>query len=155
MPKRRNSKKGGMDSASPSSYSDAASYALATAGPGNTQWDNTFLSSRSQVPGNALVGLQGQTVGGRRRSRSRRRSRRRSRKGGTLGGIISNALAPATLLAMQQSYKRKKGGKGKRRSQKGGFWGGIISQALTPFTLLAMQQTYRRKKSGNQTRRRS
>jgi hypothetical protein len=56
---------------------------------------------------------------------------------------------------MQQSYKRKKGGKGKRRSQKGGLWGGIISKALAPFTLLAMQQSYRRKKSDNQTRRRN
>jgi hypothetical protein len=72
-----------------------------------------------------------------------------------LSGIISNAIAPATLLAMQQSYKRKKGGKGKRRSQKGGYWSGIISTALAPFTLLAMQQSFRRKKSGNQTRRRS
>jgi hypothetical protein len=150
MPKRRNTKKGGMDSANPSSYSDAASYALATAGPANAQWDNTFLSSRSNVPGNALVGLQGQTVGGRRRTRSQRRSR----KGGVLGGIISNAIAPATLLAMQQSYKRKKGGKGKRRSQKGGFWGGIINNALAPFSLLAMQQSFRRKKGGK-TRRRS
>jgi len=156
MPKRRNSKRTrtGGDSANPGSYSDAASYALATAGSGNTQYANTFDISRSQVPGNALVGLQGQTVGGRRR---RSRSRRRSRKGGVLGGIISNALAPATLLAMQQSYKRKKGGKGKRRSrkQKGGLWSGIISKAAAPFTLLAMQQSYRRKKSGNQTRRRS
>jgi hypothetical protein len=119
MPKRRNTKrtrKGGMDSANPSSYSDAASYALATAGPANTQWDNTFLSSRSQVPGNALVGLQGQTVGGRRkRSRSKSRSKSRSQKGGFWGGIISKALTPFTLFAIQQSYRRKKSGNQTRR----------------------------------------
>jgi hypothetical protein len=122
MAKRRNSKrtrKGGMNSASPSSYSDAASYALATAGNTNTQYDNVFDQSRSHVPGNALVGLQGQTVGGRRRrsrsrSRSRSRTRSRSQKGGLLG-IISKALAPFSLLAMQQSFRRKKGGKGTRR----------------------------------------
>jgi len=121
MPKRRNSKKGGMDSASPSSYSDAASYALATVGPGNTQYNNTFDISKSNVPGNALVGLQGQTVGGRRKrsrsvSKSRSRSRRKSQKGGFWGGIISQALTPFTLVAMQQSFRRKKGGKTRRRS---------------------------------------
>ena len=117
MAKRRNSKKGG--------YSDAASYALATVGTANTQYNNVFDISKSQVPGNALVSLNGkQTVGGRRsRSRSRNKSRSRSRS--------------------------------RRRSQKGGLWGGIISKALAPFTLLAMQQSYRRKTRGNQTRRRS
>lgn len=154
MPKRRNSKrtrKGGMNSASPSTYSDAASYALATAGSANTQYNNVFDIGINNQRGNGLIGLQGQTVGGGRS----RRNQSRSRKGGVLGGIISTAAAPATLLAMQQSYKRKKGGKGKRRSQKGGLWGGIISKALAPFTLLAMQQSYRRKKSDNQTRRRN
>lgn len=127
MPKRRNTKrsrKGGMDSASPQSYSDAASYALATAGNANTQYNNTFDISRSHVPGNALVGLQGQKVGGRRkrsrsrssRSRSRSRSRRMSQKGGFWGEVISTAIAPFSLLAMQQSYRRKKGGKTRRRS---------------------------------------
>jgi hypothetical protein len=122
MPKRRNTKrtcKGGMNSASPSSYSDAASYALATVGSGNTQYNNTFDISKSNVPGNALVGLQGQTVGGRRkrrRSRSMSRSRRRTQKGGFWGGIINNALAPFSLLAMQQSFRRKKGGKTRRRN---------------------------------------
>jgi hypothetical protein len=124
MAKRRHSKRtrrGGMNSASPSSYSDAASYALATAGNANTQYNNVFDISRSHVQGNALVGLQGQTVGGRRRrsrcrsgGRSGGRSRRRSQKGGFLG-IISKALAPFSLLAMQQSFRRKKGGKGTRR----------------------------------------
>jgi hypothetical protein len=123
MPKRRNTKrtrKGGMDSASPSSYSDAASYALATVGTGNTQYNNTFDISKSRVPGNALVGLQGQTVGGRRKrsrsmSKSRSRSRSRSQKGGYWSGIISTALAPFTLLAMQQSFRRKKSGNQTRR----------------------------------------
>jgi hypothetical protein len=118
MAKKRQSKRtrrGGTGSASPSSYSSAASYALETVGPANTQWGNTFDISKSNVPGNALVGLQGQTVGG-RRSRSRsRRSRSRTQKGGLWGEIISTALAPFTLLAMQQSYRRKKGGKGTRR----------------------------------------
>jgi hypothetical protein len=112
--KRTRTRKGGTGSASPSSYSSAASYALKTVGPANTQYDNVFDISKSNAPGNALVGLQGQTVGGRRRSR-RSRGRSRSQKGGLWGEIISTALAPFTLLAMQQSYRRKKGGKGTRR----------------------------------------
>jgi len=111
-----------MNSASPSSYSDAASYTLATAGNSNTQYDNVFDVGKNNHHGNGLVGLQGQTVGGRkRRSRSRSRSqsggrrKRRSQKGGLWGGIISKALTPFGLLAMQQSYKRKKGGKQTRR----------------------------------------
>ncbi len=106
MSKKRNSKKGG--------YSDAASYALATAGPANVQWDNVFDSSKSHVPGNALVSLQGQTVGGRGK---RSRSRRRSQKGGFWGEIISQALTPFTLLAMQQTFRRKKSGNQTRRSR--------------------------------------
>jgi len=130
MAKRRISKrprKGG-NSANPNSYSDSASYALATAGDANAQYDNVFDSSNNQSQGNGLVGLQGQTVGGgRRRSRSRSQSRSRSRS---------------------QSRSRS-------RSQKGGLWTGIISKALTPFGLLAIQQSYRRKSTGKQTRRRS
>ena len=127
MQRKRNSKrtrKGGVNSASPSSYSDAASYALATAGNTNQQYANTFDIGKNNQQGNALVGLQGQTVGGiRRRSRSRSQSRSRSRgrsrsqKGGFWGGLISNALAPFSLLAMQQSFRRKTGGaKTRRRS---------------------------------------
>ena len=121
MPKRRNSKrtrKGGMNSASPSSYSSAATYALATAGNSDTQYNNVFDIGKNNQQGNGLIGLQGQTVGGRRkRSRSRSRSRRRSRsqKGGFWSGIISTALTPFSLVAMQQSYRRKKGGKTRRR----------------------------------------
>ena len=126
MPKRRNSKKGGMNSASPSTYSSAATYALATAGDANTQYNNVFDIGKNNHHGNGLVGLQGQTVGGRRRSRSRSRSRSQSRG---------------------QSRSRS-------RSQKGGFWG-VINNALAPFSLLAMQQTFRRKKGGSKTRRRS
>ena len=123
MPKKRNSKrtcKGGMNSAIPSAYSDAASYALATAGNTNTQYSNVFDIGKNNQQGNGLVGLQGQTVGGRRRSRSRGRrrrgSRKRSQKGGFWGGLISNALAPFSLLAMQQSFRRKKGTNQTRRS---------------------------------------
>lgn len=126
MPKkRRNSKKGGMHSANPAAYSSAATYALATAGDTNTQYNNVFDISRSNQPGNALVGLQGQTVGGRRKSRRQSRGRSQSRS---------------------QSRSRS-------RSQKGGLWG-VINKALVPFGLLAMQQTYRRKKGGSKTCRR-
>jgi hypothetical protein len=125
MPKRRNSKRnraGGTHSANPSAYSDAASYALATAGNSNTQYSNVFDIGKNNQQGNGLVGLQGQRVGGgrsrgrgRSQGRSRGRKRSRSQKGGFWGGLISNALAPFSLLAMQQSFKRKNNGNQTRR----------------------------------------
>ena len=121
MPKRRNSKRtrtGGINAANPASYSSAATYALASAGNSDTQYNNVFDIGKNNQQGNGLVGLQGQTVGGRRKrssSRSRSRSRSRSQKGGFWGGLISNALAPFSLLAMQQSFRRKKGANQTRR----------------------------------------
>ena len=117
MKNTKRNRKGGMNSASPSSYSDAASYALATAGNLNTQYNNVFDIGINNQRGNGLIGIQGQTVGGGRsrrrknKSKNKSKSRRKSQKGGLWGGIISTALAPFTLLAMQQSFRRKKGGR--------------------------------------------
>ena len=54
---------------------------------------------------------------------SRRRSS--SKKGGYwgLGSVINTAVVPGTLLALQQSYRKKKTG-GRRTKKRGGRRGG-------------------------------
>ena len=45
----------------------------------------------------------------------------KSKRGGFLGSLINNAMVPATLFGLQQTYRRKKGGaKRTRRHQKHG-----------------------------------
>ncbi len=53
-------------------------------------------------------------------SRSARRSMSRSRRGGFLGNVLNQAIVPFSLLALNQTYKRKgsKMSKSKRRFRK-------------------------------------
>ena len=44
--------------------------------------------------------------------------KRRSRRGGLLGSLINNAVVPATLFGLQQTYRRKKGGAKRTRRHK-------------------------------------
>ena len=148
----------------------AAENALNIVGNGNQQWDNVFKGSGNTS--NALVPMN--KAGG---------SRRRKR-GGVLGEVINTALVPATILAMQNTYGRKRrgggttsttttttmppsgsmptmttmppaGGSRRRRGKKGGLWGEVINRGVVPFGILAMQQTYgRRRKQGGTKRRR-
>jgi hypothetical protein len=39
----------------------------------------------------------------------------RRKRGGFLGAVINQAVVPFSILAMQQSYRNKKGGKTRRR----------------------------------------
>jgi len=101
-------------SASPSTYSDAASYGRATVGDLNSQLNNSLKGHD-----NSLVGLQGQTVGPRPTSQSGGGSRKRSKKGGFWGQILNQAIVPFSLLGMQNTYRRKqKGGKNTRRKRR-------------------------------------
>ena len=43
---------------------------------------------------------------------------KRKRKGGNYGAIVNQALAPLTLLALQQGYSRRKRGSKKTKSRK-------------------------------------
>ena len=45
------------------------------------------------------------------------RRRKQSRRGGFLGSLINTAAVPGTLLALQQTYRRKRTG-GRKRSAK-------------------------------------
>ena len=51
------------------------------------------------------------------------RRRKQSRRGGFLGSLINTAVVPGTLLALQQTYKRKRTG-GRTRSSKAHRRGG-------------------------------
>jgi len=110
----RKARRGGGDSypaASPSTYSDSQSYMLATVGKGNVQYDNVFMSDKSNGTGNAIVGLQGQKAG-KKRAKSVKNTKKR--KGGYWGQVINQAIVPFSLLGLQQSYRRKHGTKKNR-----------------------------------------
>jgi len=144
--KRRHRMRGG--------YSSASTYGDYVNGNENVQFDRVFSQSGpyASVPGNMSIGAQGQNANmagmpnanslaliqnaGSRHSRKRR--------GGFLGEVINQALVPASLLTMQQTYKRNRS---QKAGKKGGFVGEVINQALVPATLLTMQQRYGRKKS--------
>lgn len=109
---RRRYKKGGNNSAGPaaanaSSYSDASSYMRATVGTSNQQYDNVFDSSKNTSNSNSIVGLQGQKAG--------KRGATKKKRGGYWSQVINQAIVPFTLLGMQQTYRRKKGGRKTRR----------------------------------------
>lgn len=103
--RRRHSRRhrGGAGAPNPSSYSSAAGYGVAVNGPTvQGQFDRTFMGNG---PAN-YTGVQGQMTGGRRTRRKR---------GGFLGEIINQAIVPFGILSMQQTYRKKHGGKTRTR----------------------------------------
>jgi hypothetical protein len=109
----RKHRRGGAGAASPSSYSDAASFMKATVGSGNQQYNNVFDIGKTNSQSNAIVGLEGQRAG-RRRSRSKKGGSKR-KKGGFWGHVINQAIVPFSILGMQQSYRRKRSGGSKTK----------------------------------------
>ena len=106
MPRKHSSKRrhrGGAGSPSPSSYSSASSYGVAVNGNVNSQMERAFSNG-----GNTAVGVQGQRAGS-------KRGGSRKKRGGFWGQVINQALAPLSILGMQQTYRRKRGGKKTRR----------------------------------------
>ena len=101
---------GGAGAPNPSSYSSAASYQMAVNGSANDQYNRVFdvAGPDGSNQSNAIVGLQGQRAGSRRRSR-------RHKKGGFWGEVINQAVVPLSLLAMQQRYGKKTKRGGSRR----------------------------------------
>jgi len=99
----------GGSAPNPSSYSSGATYGMAVNGSGNSQYDRVFEHS-GDVHSNTIIGLQGQKAG--RRSRVRR--------GGIWGQVINQAIVPFGILAAQQTYRKRKGGRKSRKAKKGG-----------------------------------
>ena len=87
-------------------YYSTQNWMLNTVGNGKTQWDNVFSNDKPFTGfGNALPSSNYKFhVGG--------KTRRRRRRGGNLGSVINQAIVPFGLLGLQQSFKRRKGGKG-------------------------------------------
>jgi hypothetical protein len=105
--KRSNRRRRGGGAANPSTYDSASTYMRATVGTGNQQYDNVFESSKNSSNSNSIVGLQGQRAG--------KRGGTKKRRGGYWSQVINQAIIPFTLLGLQQTYRRKKGGRKTRR----------------------------------------
>jgi hypothetical protein len=110
-------------------YSSATTYGEYVNGSGDSQFNRVFdqAGPYGQMPGNIIIGAQGQNVepasqiatpaqlaliqkAGRKRSHSRKH-----RKGGFLGEVVNQAIVPFTLLGMQNTYRRKRGGSRRTR----------------------------------------
>jgi len=121
----RRQRGGNGNAPNPSTYGSASSYGMAVNGTGGSQFDRVFNQNGPDAgtQSNSIVGVQGQNDnirpmwkqgGGKRR----RRSTSRSRKGGFFGQVINRAIVPLSILGMQQTYRRKRGGRKTRRNRR-------------------------------------
>jgi hypothetical protein len=115
-------RKGGKRKYRGGNYSSATGYNdYVNGASGNDQYNRVFSASSPYNTGNGLVGAQGQQVfhqpntGNSSLLNGGRRRRHRTRRGGNLGTILSQAVVPFSLLGLQQSYRKKRGGTRKRR----------------------------------------
>ena len=104
------------------SYSSASTYGSYVNGSGNSQFARTFDSTGEYASrlGNQYVGAQGQwstqegTPSQQNLSLIQSAGSRRKR-GGLIGEVINQAVVPVTLLALQNSYRKKGGSTRKNR----------------------------------------
>jgi hypothetical protein len=109
------------------SYQSASSYGEYVNGSTNAQFDRTVgvQGPYGQVQGNVIIGSQGQNIQpasmmpkdvnlDRIQSAGRRR-----RRGGFLGEVINQAIVPFALVGMQNTYRRRKGGRSRRTRRRG------------------------------------
>jgi hypothetical protein len=124
---RRRSKRGGTGGVA----SSAATYAMNTAGNGQTQWNNVFNNSETMnaYTGNGLwsTDLTKNVSGGIRpldttlgslMQGGRKGRRKRTRRGGNLLDVVGQAAVPFGLMALQQAYSKRTGKKGGRKSKR-------------------------------------
>lgn len=125
--RRRHKMRGGGNGVYP--YSSESTYGNYVNGDANSQYDRVFSQSGAyaSVPGNAIIGAQGQNA--------------------NMVGIPN----PSSLSLIQSAGSRRRNRKVKHHTKKrrGGFLGHVINQAIVPFGLLGMQQSYRRNKNSN------
>ena len=108
---RRNSKtkRRGGNVGTTVDYGNASNWMLNTVGTANQQYDNVFsVDSPFPAKGNTIVSLDGKHYAGGKRRRYKNSKRAR---GGNLAQVINQAVVPLGLLGLQQTYRRKKGGK--------------------------------------------
>jgi hypothetical protein len=108
-------------------YTSASSYGSYVNGSGNSQFERTFdqTGPYANRMGTDYVGAQGQlaTQPGQPSSQNlslvQSAGRRRRRRGGFLGSVINQAIVPFSILAAQQTYRKRRGGKRTRKSMGG------------------------------------
>ena len=101
----------------------ATEYVYSVVGSGDSQFSRTLdqAGAYGQIPGNIIIGTQGQNVqpasimptqaqlnlaqGG---------GRRRRKRGGFIGEVVNQAIVPFALVGMQNTYRRKRGGRSRR-----------------------------------------
>ena len=115
--RRHRVKRGGAN------YSSASTYGSYVNGSGNSQFSRTFdqTGQYANRVGTEYVGAQGQwanqpsSPNAQNLSLVQSAGKSRRKRGGVLGSVINQAIVPFGLLALQQSYRRKRGGKGTRK----------------------------------------
>ena len=112
--RNRKSKNKGGNVGTTVNYGSASNYMLKTVGDANRQYDDVFsVNSPFAGKGNTIVSLKGQYLGGKAKKRTRK-----AKKGGNLAQVINQAIIPFGLLGLQQSYRRKKGGKTRKHRRR-------------------------------------
>ncbi len=110
------------------SYQSGASYGDYVNGSANAQFERTLglQGPYGQVQGNVIIGAQGQNVTSPARiptdidlTRIQSAGRRRRRRGGFLGEVVNQAIVPFALVGMQNTYRRKRGGRSRRTRRRG------------------------------------
>jgi hypothetical protein len=115
----RKNKRGG------SSYSSAASYGEYVNGTANAQFDRVFSTSGpyASINSNTSIGAQGQNSTQPNLPSSQdltliQTAGKRGKRGGVWGEVINQAVVPVALLGMQQTYRKKQGGRKTRKNGK-------------------------------------
>jgi hypothetical protein len=108
------------------SYSSASTYGTYVNGDAGAQYNRVFdqAGAYGQLPGNIIIGAQGQNVPSASQIPNSSQlalvqtAGKRRKKGGFLGEVVSQAIVPFTLLGMQQTYRRKRGGSRRTRTRR-------------------------------------
>jgi hypothetical protein len=108
-------------------YSSASTYGSYVNGSGDSQFARTFDSSGPYAgrAGSEYVGAQGQwshqpnTPTAQNLSLVQSAGKRgKRRRGGFIGEVINQAIVPFTILGLQQTYRKKTGGRKTRKTRK-------------------------------------
>ena len=103
----------------------ATGWVQGAVGSGDAQFSRTFDTQGpfGHVQGNVIIGTKGENVqpatmmptqSQLNRAEGQDGGRRRRRRGGFLGEVINQAVVPFTLVGMQNTYRRKRGGRSRR-----------------------------------------
>jgi len=93
-------------------WTSGSTYGMAVNGTGDAQFQRTFSTNSPYANrvGSEYVGAQGQwshqpnTPSAQNLSLIQSAGRRKARKGGFLGPVLGQAIVPATILGLQQTY---------------------------------------------------